>query len=81
MLGLMNAIVKPILKLIGLPVTVLTLGIFLLVINVIVIQLADLLTPGDNVRGFIWSLLFAFILSLVTTAIDKMFDKKDGATA
>ncbi|MBC7448292.1 MAG: phage holin family protein [Hymenobacteraceae bacterium] len=81
MLGVMNAIVKPILKLISFPITILTLGLFTLVINVIVIQLADLLTPDDNVRGFIWSLLFAFGLSVITTVIDKMFDRDNKATA
>ena len=76
MLGVMNAVVKPLLKLISFPVNVLTLGLFSLVINVVVIQLADLLTPGDNVHGFVWSLLFAFVLSLITTLIDKMFDNR-----
>ncbi len=78
MLGIMNAVVKPILKLISLPVTVLTLGLFLLVINVVVIQLADMLTPGNVVDGFITSLIFAFILSLLTAGIDMLFaGKKD----
>jgi putative membrane protein len=77
-LGIMNAIVKPILKLISLPVTILTLGLFLLVINVAVIQLADLLTPGNVVDGFISSLIFAFVLSLLSAGIDMVFaDKKD----
>ncbi len=77
-LGVMNAIVKPVLKLISLPVTIITLGLFLLVINVIVIQLADALTPGNVVDGFLTSLIFAFVLSLLTAGIDMMFgDKKD----
>ena len=77
MLGVMNAIIKPVLKFISFPINVLTLGLFTLVINVAVIQLADFLTPGDNVHGFIWSLVFAFVLSLITTAIDKMFSADD----
>ncbi len=78
MLGVMNAVVKPILKLISLPVTVVTLGLFLLVINVAVIQLADALTPGNVVDGFLTSLIFAFVLSLLTAGIDMFFgEKKD----
>lgn len=73
-LGVMNAVVKPILKLISFPINALTLGLFTLVINVAVIQLADLFTDGDVVQGFIWTLIFAFVLSLITAAIDKMFD-------
>ncbi len=77
-LGVLNAIVKPILKIIGFPLTVLTLGLFTLVINVAVIQLADLLIPGDLVQGFFMSLIFGFLLSLLTSVIDGMFsDKKD----
>ena len=75
-LGVMNAIVKPVLKLISLPITLLTLGLFTLVINVVVIQLADLLIPGDLVHGFITSLLFGFLLSLVTSLIDALFSGK-----
>lgn len=79
-LGVLNAVVKPVLKLISLPVTILTLGLFLLVINVVVIQLADALIPGNLVAGFINSLIFGFVLSLVTAIIDSLFsgskDKK-----
>ena len=82
MLGVMNAIVKPVLKFISFPITVLTLGLFTLVINVIIVQLADFLTFGTNVvEGFLWPLVFAFLLSIITTLIDKMFDRDTKATA
>ncbi|MFD1875418.1 phage holin family protein [Hymenobacter bucti] len=73
-LGLLNATVKPILKLIGFPITVLTLGIFLLVINVIIIKLADYLMSSFSVTGFVSALIFSLALSLVTSVVDMVVD-------
>lgn len=75
-LGILNAVVKPVLKFISLPITFLTLGLFLLVINVVVIQLADLLIPGNIVSGFFNSLIFGFVLSIVSSLIDGLFSSK-----
>jgi len=73
-MGLLNATVKPILKLIGFPITVLTLGIFLLVINVIIVKLADYLMSGFSVAGFLSALIFSIALSLVTSVVDMIVD-------
>lgn len=73
-MGLLNATVKPVLKLIGFPITVLTLGIFLLVINVIIVKLADLLMNSFAVNGFLSALIFSFALSLVTSVVDMVVD-------
>jgi len=75
-LGVLNAIVKPVLKLISLPITILTLGLFLLVINVVVIQLADMLIPGNLVQGFFNSLIFGLVLSIVTALIDMLLSSR-----
>ena len=64
-IGLANATVKPLLIILTLPITILTLGFFLLVINALVIQLAAWLGPGFHVDGFWWALAFGAILSLV----------------
>jgi putative membrane protein len=64
-LGLMNAIVKPILFVITLPFTILTLGLFLFVLNAIVLWLTALLVPGFRIHGFLTALLAALILSVV----------------
>jgi len=69
-LGLVNAIVKPILVLLTLPLTVLTLGLFLFVINALVIWLAGAITPGFTVTGFIPALLGSIVLTLVTSVIN-----------
>ena len=73
-MGLLNATVKPILKIIGFPITVLTLGIFLLVINVIIVKLADYLMSSFSVTGFVSTLIFSLALSLVTTVVDMVVD-------
>lgn len=73
-LGLLNATVKPILKIIGFPITVLTLGIFLLIINVIIVKLADYLLSSFSVTGFVSTLIFSLALSLVTTIVDMVVD-------
>ncbi len=63
-LSLINAIVKPLLIVLTIPVTVLTLGLFLLVINALMILLVDYVVPGFEVDGFWWALAFSIILSL-----------------
>jgi putative membrane protein len=72
-LGLLNAIVKPLLVILTIPVTILTLGLFLLVINVIIVYIAAALVPGFAVTGFISALLFSIVVSLVTWLLDTIF--------
>jgi putative membrane protein len=62
--GLLNFFVKPVLVLFTLPVTLLTFGLFLLVINAIIILLCDHLVDGFDVNGFWTALFFSVILSL-----------------
>ena len=65
-LGLLNALLKPILIIVTLPVTLMTLGLFLLVINAFIIQLADLVVKGFEINSFWTALLFSLILSIIT---------------
>jgi len=51
-LSLLNAVIKPLLVLLTIPITIFTLGIFLLVINALIIQLAGWIVPGFEVKGF-----------------------------
>lgn len=64
-LGLANMIVKPILLFFSLPITILTLGLFLLVINGFVLWLVSVLVPGISVTHFGWAILAALVISLV----------------
>jgi len=68
-LGLLNIFVKPILVLFTLPVTILTFGLFLLVINAIVILICDYIVGGFDVDSFLTALLFSLILSIVQSLI------------
>ena len=73
-LAILNAVVKPILQLLGLPITILTLGLFLLVINAVIVLLADFLLTGFKVDGFFAALLFSIALSVVTAIVDLVVD-------
>ncbi len=63
-LAIVNALVKPVLIILTIPITVFTLGLFLLVINGLIILLVDFLVPGFRVDGFWWALAFSLILSI-----------------
>lgn len=66
-LSLLNFIVRPILVILTLPVTILTFGLFLLIINAIIILLADNLIHGFTVDSIWWALLFSLLLSFLQT--------------
>tara|TARA_R110000868_G_scaffold52221_4_gene165270 strand:+ start:60308 stop:60649 length:342 start_codon:yes stop_codon:yes gene_type:complete len=68
-LSLLNFIVKPILVILTLPVTILTFGLFLLIINAIIILLADKLIDGFTVDGIWWALLFSLCLSFLQSIL------------
>jgi putative membrane protein len=76
-LALVNAIVKPILVVFTIPVTVFTLGLFLLVINALMIQLVDFLTPGFRVDGFWWALAFSLLLSLINSILGDLSKERN----
>lgn len=77
-LSLLNFIVKPLLIILTLPVTILTLGLFLLIINAVIILLADGLIDGFEVNGLWWALLFSLLLSLLQSIFFSLIrdDKK-----
>ncbi len=68
-LGLLNSIVKPILVILTLPVTIVTFGLFLLVINACIILLADYFIDGFTVDGILWALLFSLLLSFLQSIL------------
>ncbi|MBI5252465.1 MAG: phage holin family protein [Desulfomonile tiedjei] len=71
-LGILNALVRPLLILLTLPLTIVTLGFFILVINALLFQLAGALVPGLYVSSF-WSALFAsIIVSIVSWIMNSM---------
>jgi len=72
-LAVINAFIRPILVILTIPVTLFTLGLFLLVINAAMVKLAGILIPGFVVEGF-WA---ALVLSLVLSIINSLRGKKD----
>lgn len=64
-LGLINAFIKPVLSLLTLPLTILTLGLFSLVINALLVMLVTKIVPGFQVQGFLWAVAFSVVLTVV----------------
>jgi len=64
-LGALNLLIRPILLVLTLPITILTLGLFSLVINALLVMLATLIVPGFVVTGFWSAFLFAIVLAVV----------------
>jgi putative membrane protein len=73
-LALLNAFLKPILVLLTIPITIITLGLFLLVINILIVMLADYLVGGFSVDGWLNALFFSLIVSLVSYILDAILD-------
>jgi putative membrane protein len=71
-LAVLNTIVKPILVLLTIPLTILTLGLFLLVINAVIILLAGELIGGFTLDNFWWALLFSIIVSIAMSIYESI---------
>ncbi len=69
-LGVINALVKPVLTILTLPITIITLGLFSLVMNALLILLMGSIVPGFKIDGFIWALLFGILLSIVNFVVN-----------
>jgi putative membrane protein len=78
-LAFLNAVLKPILVFLTIPVTILTLGLFYLIINALIIILAEHLVEGFHVSSFFTALLFSIVLSLISSVLDALagVNKKD----
>lgn len=64
-LGLVNAFIRPVLVVLTLPLNILTLGLFTLVINALMVMLTSAVVPGFEVKGFWWALLFSIVLAVI----------------
>jgi len=68
-LGAINIFIRPILVVLTLPLTFFTFGLFLFVLNALLIMLAAAIVPGFAVNNFWWALLFAIVLALITSVL------------
>ncbi|MGC1242876.1 MAG: phage holin family protein [Chryseosolibacter sp.] len=75
-LAIVNVLVKPILVILTIPITIVTLGLFLLVINAAIILFVDNLVTGFHVDGFWWALLFSLILSIFNSLFNDLAGRK-----
>ena len=76
LLALLNITLKPLLIILTIPFTIFTLGLFLLVINAVIILIADSIIPGTQIDGFWWALLFSLIVSILNALFTGMTSEK-----
>ena len=71
-LGVINVFLKPLLVILTLPINLLTLGLFIFVINAFLVLLVSWIVPGFTVDNFLWALAFSLIVSLVSSFLSKL---------
>lgn len=76
-LALFSATLRPVLTILTIPITILTMGLFLLVINALMIMLADYIVDGFSVDGFWWAVIFGIIVALVNSFFEAISRKED----
>ena len=77
-LGFLNAVLKPVLVLLTLPLTLLTLGLFYFLLNAILFALGSVLVPGFVVDGLGWAFLGALLMSLLSTVLSALLPSESG---
>jgi putative membrane protein len=75
-LGFVNAVIKPILFVLTLPFTIVTLGLFIFVVNAICLALVAWLVPGFTISGFWTAMLGAIVISLVSWLLHAIVDER-----
>ena|SRR5581483_9194868 len=71
-LAIINTFIKPVLVFLTLPITMLTLGLFIFVVNAVVLWIATAIVPGLTVDGFLPAILAALVLSVISTALSML---------
>jgi putative membrane protein len=71
-LGIVNAIIKPIILILTLPINILTLGLFTLIINGLLVLLVSNLVPGFHVASIWWAIAFSLVVSIVSSFLNKL---------
>ena len=76
-LGLLNAIIRPIFVFLTFPITIVTLGLFLIVINAIMLELTAFFVPGFRIESFWWAIIGAVLLSIVSLVTNRIGARVD----
>lgn len=74
LLAIINAVIKPILIFLTIPITILTLGLFILVINALILMVIDAMLSGLKIKNFGWALLFGVVLSIINGLLSWILD-------
>lgn len=74
-LGIINTFIKPVLVILTLPITIVTLGLFALVINGFIIWLVGQFVPGFGVENFWWAIIFSILISIVSSLLNGIFNR------
>ena len=75
-LGVINTFIRPVLVMLTLPLSIVTLGLFVLVINALLVMLASYIVPGFAVAGFWYAFLFGIVLAIVSYVL-QMFEREN----
>jgi putative membrane protein len=75
-IGILNTFVKPVLRILTFPITLLTLGLFSFVLNVLLLMFAASITPGFNITGFMPAIIGSIVLSLVSAVLHLLVKDK-----
>lgn len=73
-LALLNTFIRPILVVLTIPITIVTLGLFLLIINAILVKVADYFIDGFTVHGFVTAIFFSLIVTIVSYILSALID-------
>jgi putative membrane protein len=76
-LGLLNAIVRPILYFLTLPLTIVTLGLFLIVLNAVMLELTAAIAPGFKIDDFVAAIIGAIVLAIVSWVTNRIGRKPE----
>lgn len=79
-LGVLNLLIKPLIIVLTLPITLITFGLFLIVINAILLLITDAIIPGFTIDGFWWAVGYSLLVSLINVLLQRYKDetKKPG---
>lgn len=68
-LAIVNAVIRPLMIILTIPVTIITFGLFILVINALMLMLVDAILPGLKIKNFWWALIFGIVLSVINAIL------------
>jgi putative membrane protein len=75
-MSVLNTFVKPVLTILTIPITILTLGLFYLVVTAVIVYLCDYLIDGFSIDGILTAVIFSFVLSIVNSIVGSFQKKK-----